>query len=112
MLSKFYVRKARTPRNYPYTFREDGFYKTVKKKVRNVLKDVPDKPRKMSKLMTDCLFLAYISCALLAVKFDSLIIATASGIFLALTVVAAHNFFHQKDNFRMFYFDFCLLSSR
>lgn len=25
---------------------------------------------------------------------------------------AAHNFFHQKDNFRMYYFDLCLMSSR
>jgi hypothetical protein len=33
MLPKFYVREATTKRNSPYTFHEDGFYKTLQRKV-------------------------------------------------------------------------------
>lgn len=34
-----------------------------------------------------------------------------SGIFLALTANCAHNFFHQQNNWRMYYFDLSLFSS-
>ena len=33
LLEKFFVKKIETPRNSPYTFRENGFFKTLKRKV-------------------------------------------------------------------------------
>lgn len=33
MLSKYYVKDISSPRNSPYTFHENGFYKTFKRKV-------------------------------------------------------------------------------
>ncbi len=35
-----------------------------------------------------------------------------SGLCLNYTAICAHNFFHQKDNFRMYYFNLCFLSYR
>lgn len=34
------------------------------------------------------------------------------GIFLTWTVIAAHNYFHMRDSFRMYYFDLSMLSSK
>jgi len=39
-------------------------------------------------------------------------LAVLAGNFLAFLTIAAHNYFHQKDNFRMFYFNFSLQTVR
>ncbi|KAJ8929856.1 hypothetical protein NQ314_017461 [Rhamnusium bicolor] len=44
LLPKHFVRKAKKPRNSPFTFEENGFYKTLKKKIHEKLKTVPEKP--------------------------------------------------------------------
>lgn len=38
ILSKYYVKEANTPRNSPYTFKDDGFYKVLKRRVEPVFK--------------------------------------------------------------------------
>jgi hypothetical protein len=38
LLPNFYIREAKTPRNYRTTFVDDGFYKTLKEKVADQLK--------------------------------------------------------------------------
>ncbi|KAJ8937273.1 hypothetical protein NQ318_005671 [Aromia moschata] len=112
MMGKFFVRKARQARNSPFTFHENDFYDTLKKKIYKELPNIPKAPAARSKFLADILFFCYLSAALLAAYFKSFTIGTAAGIFLCLTAVAAHNFFHQRDNFRMYYFDFTLLRSR
>lgn len=112
MLPKFFIRKATLPRNLPYTFDDDGFFKVLKRRVRNSLENIPEYPATKSKIMTDLLLVGYVITALIAIKAFSFLFALLSGILLALTTVAAHNFFHQKDNFRMYYFDLSGLSSR
>ena len=37
LLPKFFIREARQPRNSPYTFHEDGFYRTLKRRAAPVL---------------------------------------------------------------------------
>lgn len=37
LLSKYYVKDAKTPRNSPYTFKENGFYRTLKRKIEPIL---------------------------------------------------------------------------
>ena len=37
-LKKFYIKEATTVRNSPYTFEDQGFYKTLKRKVEPILK--------------------------------------------------------------------------
>jgi hypothetical protein len=34
------------------------------------------------------------------------------GIFLTWTTIAGHNYFHMRDNFRMYYFDLSMASSK
>lgn len=109
---KYFVRKASTPRNSPFTFEETGFYRSLRKKIREALKDVPEDAAHRSKIFTDVLFVAFFSTALLSTYFRSFTLGVISGVSLALLANAAHNFFHQKDNFRMYYFDFTLMSSR
>lgn len=41
----------------------------------------------------------------------SLLLTLIAGTMLSMTVICAHNFFHQRDNWRMYYFDLSLLSS-
>lgn len=38
VLAKYYVKDAEQPRNSPYTFKEEGFYKTLKRRVEPILK--------------------------------------------------------------------------
>lgn len=55
-----------------------------------------------------------LSTAILSVKFDSFFqqyfFIILSGILICYTVNAAHNFFHCRDNFRMFYFNLSFLN--
>nr|CAI5867196.1 unnamed protein product [Callosobruchus analis] len=60
MLSQYLVRHAKTPRNSPFTFHENGFYKSLKKKVHKKLKTLPKSLADGSKYMTDLLFASYI----------------------------------------------------
>nr|CAH7757886.1 unnamed protein product [Callosobruchus chinensis] len=112
MLSQYLVRNATTPRNSPFTFHENGFYKSLRRKVQKKLKTLPKNLADRSKYMTDLLFASYIGSAILATYFRSFTIGTIAGMALTLTAVAAHNFFHQRDNFRMYYFDFTMMLHR
>ncbi|XP_063222477.1 cytochrome b5-related protein-like [Bacillus rossius redtenbacheri] len=112
LLKKFHVRKATTARNSPYSFREDGFYKTLKRRARDVLGDNYSGASWRSILIADGFVAATLLLAVQAAATGSYHLATAAGIFLCYTTIAAHNFFHQKNNFRMYYFDLSLMSSR
>lgn len=48
----------------------------------------------------------------LSAKTNSYLVAAVAGLFLNWTVIAAHNFFHQKDNLRMRLFNLSLMSYR
>ncbi len=48
--------------------------------------------------------------AILSAKSESYFWAIISGILLNFAVIAAHNYLHQKDNFRMYYFNLSLFS--
>ncbi|KAF5293576.1 hypothetical protein FQA39_LY03061 [Lamprigera yunnana] len=112
LLTNFYIGKATKLRTSPYTFNDDGFYRTLKRKVRPVLKTLPKAYQKTSDLYTDLLLLAALGTACLANYFFSYAIAIASGIITALLINATHNYCHRRDNFRMFYSDTFMASSR
>lgn len=48
MIEKYKVREASKPRIYTLTLHENGFYKTLKKRVAQKLKTVDNKPKKTS----------------------------------------------------------------
>lgn len=109
MLNKYFVRKAKIPRNSPFTFKDGDFYRTLKKNIVEKLKEVPKEPADRSKRIIDFLVAGYIGLALIAILWKSFTCGMLSGILLSVTAIAAHNFFHQKDNFRMYYFNLTLL---
>lgn len=48
LLKKYYVRDAKSPRNYKFTYAENGFYRTLKRRVADMLPDLDHKPKKVS----------------------------------------------------------------
>nr|CAD7439931.1 unnamed protein product [Timema bartmani] len=111
-LKKFLVRKATTRRNSPYTFEEDGFYRTLKKRVREILGNNYSGPSNRSVLIADFFVITTLLLSVLAAHGGDFLLGSLAGVFLCYTAISAHNFFHQKDNFRMYYFDLSLMSSR
>lgn len=112
VLTKFYVREAALPRNYNFTFNDNGFYKTLKRRVADVIDDVDKRPLKISNMISDLVLGLVFMTAILAVKDNNIYLALLSGLLLLWMLVIAHNFFHQKDNWRMFCFNLTLLNYR
>ncbi|KAI8424207.1 hypothetical protein MSG28_002787 [Choristoneura fumiferana] len=52
-LEKFYVRDAKTPRNSPFVFEDDGFYRTLRRAIFEELKKVPKDTHKKSDRIID-----------------------------------------------------------
>lgn len=111
ILPKFYVKDIDTPRSSPYTFHEDGFFRTLKRKVRPVLEKIGQGPNRQMLLLQDGLFTGFVTLTVLASVTESYTLVILAGIVLAMNIMSAHNFFHQRDNFRMYYWDFSLLTS-
>ncbi|XP_014485676.1 PREDICTED: cytochrome b5-related protein-like [Dinoponera quadriceps] len=113
LLPKFYVREAATSRSMPLTFLPDGFYRTLKKRAVEALKNVDfHRSSSTSNLIADSLTAMTIMLALTGAFIHSYGLVFLAGISLTWTVIAAHNFFHMRSNFRMYYFDLCLMSSK
>ncbi|KAF5308058.1 hypothetical protein FQR65_LT06433 [Abscondita terminalis] len=111
-LQKYFVKKATKPRASPFTFYENGFYKTIKRKARPILKTLPKDCHKKSNMYTDLLLLATFLCSWLANVFSSYYLIILASITCSFLLVAVHNYNHQRDNFRMLYGDLMMMSSR
>ncbi|XP_014614822.1 PREDICTED: cytochrome b5-related protein, partial [Polistes canadensis] len=116
ILPKFYIRDATVPRTIPLTFEPNGFYRTFKKRALEALKNVDfHRPSLNSNLIADTFFTITVTLCLASVYFQSswgLILTILAGLFLAWTTIIGHNYFHMRDNFRMYYFDISLMSSK
>ncbi|XP_023014222.2 cytochrome b5-related protein [Leptinotarsa decemlineata] len=112
MLKKYYKSKAKTKRNAPFTFEKDGFYLTLKREVKEALKKVPKQAYNNTNFFSDALLFFTFLFSILAVRFWSFGVGIIAGACLAMLTVAAHNYLHQKDNFRMYYFQFSLQQVR
>lgn len=112
MLSKFFVKKATTKRNSPFTFEENGFYSTLRRRVQEKLKGEPTGPSYQSKFIMDSFLTCCILFSVLAARNESLFYTCLAAIFLTGTTIIAHNFFHQRDTWRMYLFQLSLLSVR
>jgi Cytochrome b5-like Heme/Steroid binding domain len=80
MLKKFYVRDAVLPRNYRFTFNENGFYKTLKRRVASQIGDLDQRPVKISNLISDMMFGLVFATSVLAVKDKNIFLALLSGL--------------------------------
>ncbi|KAL4707934.1 hypothetical protein ACJJTC_013725 [Scirpophaga incertulas] len=108
VLPKFFVRKAKTPRNFPFTFKDDGFYKTLKAKVMAQLKViVPKDARKKSDTVTDSLLAATVILSPLTcwAWADSWLLGATmiliTGFVLSGLVTCGHNYSHRADSWRI-----------
>ncbi|XP_052895555.1 cytochrome b5-related protein-like [Anopheles moucheti] len=112
MLPKFYVRQAAQPRNVRLTFHEHGFYRTLKRRIRKQLDYVDPTPKEHSRRILDALIGAVLVTAYLAVRHESFTIGLVCAVCVNATIIAAHNFLHQRDNWRMYVFNIAFLSYR
>ena len=111
ILEKYFVKDCHMPRKSPLTFHEDGFYKTLQRNVRPVLKQIGTGPSREMILIQDGLVVAFLLMLAVTIKTDSFLAATVTGTILGMTIASSHNFFHQKDNFRRYYWDLGMFSS-
>ncbi|CAK1546131.1 unnamed protein product [Leptosia nina] len=116
MLAKFYVRDAKTPRNSPFTFKEDGFYRSLKKRVWEDLKTIPKTENQRSDRVIDGLLATCLAASTIACWTESywlgMLAYLSASLSLAWILVAAHNYIHKATNFRMYYFNLALWSYR
>ncbi|XP_026289518.1 cytochrome b5-related protein-like isoform X2 [Frankliniella occidentalis] len=110
LLPKFFIRSASRsqPRNSPYTFHEDGFYKTFKRRAAYVLKITPDSS--FSRWFNDGLVASCFLLLVSAAATSSYVLATVGAFCISITAICSHNFTHMRDNWRMYYLSLCYLS--
>lgn len=112
LLPKFYVRDAVTPRNSPFTFEPNGFFRTIKRKV---IKHFNHKPPKISRISTtflDVFFFSALTFSVLAAKHESIGFAALAGLMFGFVINCGHNFVHMKDMWRNYYYYFTGFSVR
>ncbi|XP_050511041.1 cytochrome b5-related protein-like isoform X1 [Diabrotica virgifera virgifera] len=112
LIEKYFVKKAATKRNVPFTFKDDGFYRVLKREARKKLKDIPQSGYLISDFYSDLLLVGTLVFSSLAVRYSSFLFITVAGVMLSLLTIAAHNYIHRRDNFRMYYFQFSMFSVR
>lgn len=106
MLAKFYVRDAIEPRNYKVTYKDDGFYRTLKRRVAKRLETVDKSVQWKSKLVLDLDVAFIFLTAILAIRFENVFLKIAmvlsSGLLMGWLNTISHNFIHQPNNWRMY----------
>lgn len=116
VLEKYYVKKAQTPRNSPFTFKDDGFFRSLKRAVWAELQNTPKHIQRRADSIIDGLFVTFlVSCAMSCVSKNYWVVMASylmASLCLAWQTVAAHNYIHKKTNWRMYLFNFSLWSYR
>lgn len=106
VLSKFYVRDAEKPRNYKFTFDENGFYNTLKSRVAKRLKNIDKDERWKSKWYLDLVVVSLFLTATLAVRaenlFTRILLTIVAGQLMGWLNSLSHNFIHQRNSWRMY----------
>ncbi|XP_055372163.1 cytochrome b5-related protein-like [Condylostylus longicornis] len=110
MINKFKIRDAKEPRNITLTLNDDGFYKTLKKRVRDKLKSIDYHPSSRSDLLHTGLLLATFLTAIMSVILNSNFMTIIASFLLCWTVISSHNYFHRRDNWRMYCFNLGLMN--
>ncbi len=115
LLDKYYIKPAYSKRISPFTFHPKGFYSTLKRRVHAELSTFSSDQKLAHKQrvirVQKALLLSFIILFILTGLTGSYWLAILTGCVLFLNINCAHNFFHQKDNWRMYVWDLGLLSS-
>lgn len=112
ILPKFYVREAKLPRNYKITFEENGFYKTLKRRVAAKLEFLDQSPAANSKFYCDFMLASTLLLSTIGSRDNNYLVASLAAVSLFLLTVISHNFIHQKDNWRMYTTNLSLMGFR
>ncbi|XP_037817581.1 cytochrome b5-related protein [Lucilia sericata] len=110
LLQKYKIREALKPRNYTFTMHEKGFYKTLKSRVAETLKDLDYTPVEKSNLFHLTLLISTLVCSILSALNAGVIFELIAALSLCWLSTSAHNYFHQKDNWQMYTFNFTLMN--
>ena len=98
------------------TYLEDGFYKTLQRRGALVLSDLDTKSTRWSKFYTDTTLLLMFISAIFAARSSNLyiaaVLAVVSGVLMMWLTMFAHNYIHQKNNWRMYLMNFSLMGWR
>lgn len=112
ILPKFFVRDAALPRNYKITFAENGFYRTLKRRVANKLELLDQTSVANSRFYCDFMLSSSLLLSVIAARDNNYIIASLASLSLMWLSVIAHNFIHQRDNWRMYLTNLSLMNYR
>lgn len=117
VLKKFFVKEASEPRNYNITFDDKGFYRTLKRRVAEKLKSIDVKKHtRQSRQILDLNLLAILVSAFFASRAETVSFGAfwclLCGQFVGWSANFAHNFIHQKDNWRMYTANISMMSWR
>jgi Cytochrome b5-like Heme/Steroid binding domain len=112
ILPKYYVRDAKLPRNYKITFNKNGFYKTLKQRIASKLELVDQSPAANSRFYCDFVLTTTLLLSIIGARDDNYFIASMAGLSLFWLTTIAHNFIHQRDNWRMYMTNLSLMSFR
>lgn len=112
MLSKFEVRKATRPRNYKFTLEESGFYMTLKRRVREKLRKIDYSPTKKTEFLHLGILVSVFLFSWAGTVLDSLIFKGLAGLGLCWVATSTHNYFHQRDSWRMYTFNLTMMNFR
>lgn len=106
VLPKYYIREAAKPRNYKLTYEDDGFFRTLKRRVAEKYQNLDKSSMWKSKLYLDLDVIVMFIAATLAARASNFMLK------LVLSLIAAqcagwlntlsHNFTHQRDNWRLY----------
>lgn len=112
ILPKFYVREAALPRNYKTTFNRNGFFKTLQRRVANKLDFLDQSSVSNSRLYCDFALVSTVFWSVIAARDESYLVALIAALSVMWLATIAHNFIHQRDNWRMYLINFSMMSFR
>ncbi|CAG9812129.1 unnamed protein product [Chironomus riparius] len=116
LLEKYYIKDADAPRNYNITFDENGFYKTLKRRVITELSTIDTSVIWKSKLTSDIVLCGFFIASIMAAKIENfnikLLFIILASQFGAWIIPTSHNFNHQRNNWRRFNANFVMLGWR
>lgn len=110
ILPQFFIRDASLPRNYKTTFDDNGFYRTLKRRVANKLDFLDQSGVAHSRFYCDFLLATTLLLSTIAARDKSYLIASFASLSFMWLAIIAHNFIHQKDNWRMYIINLTLTS--
>ncbi|XP_017014055.2 cytochrome b5-related protein [Drosophila takahashii] len=112
MLGKFEVRQASKPRNYKFTLKENGFYMTLKRRVREKLRKIEYSPTRKTEFLHLAILVSVFIFSWAGTILDSLVLQSVAGLALCWVATSTHNYFHQRDNWRMYTFNLTMMNFR